>query len=66
MSTGEAAHPAETSMGNWASKYQLSMFHTAGEGPGGTLGAHTFTCGTWYSLLWVTSPTPGGFSHADS
>ena len=21
------------------------MSHTAGEGPGGTLGAHTFTCG---------------------
>ena len=30
--------------------------HTAGEGSGGTSGAHTFFCGTWYSLLWVTSP----------
>ena len=27
-----------------------------GEGPGGTSGAHTFTCETWYSLLQVTSP----------
>ena len=32
----------------------------------GTLGAHTLTCETWYSLLWVTSPVPGGFTSADS
>ena len=31
---------------NRGSKCQLSMSHTAGEGPGGTTGAHTFTCGT--------------------
>ena len=27
----------------------------------GISGAHTFICKTWYSLLQVTSPTPGGF-----
>ena len=39
---------------------QLSMSHIAVEDPGGTLGAHTITCETWYSLLRVTSPAPGG------
>ena len=38
------------------------MSHTAGEGPGETSDVHTFICGTWYSLLQVTSPAPGGFS----
>ena len=32
------------------------MYHIVGEGPYGTLGAHTFTCETWYNLLQVTSP----------
>ena len=36
------------------------MSYTVGEGPGGTSDAHTFTCGTWYSPLRVTSPAPGG------
>ena len=29
---------------NWGSKCQLSTSHTMGEGPGGTLDAHTFNC----------------------
>ena len=60
MSTGEA-------------NAQLSMLGTspcliiiAVEGPGRTLGAHTFTCETWYSLLQVSSPAPGGHSCTDS
>ena len=35
---------------NWGSKYQQSMSHIVSKG---TLGAHTLTCETWYSLLWV-------------
>jgi len=27
-----------------------------------SLNAHTFTCETWHSLLWIVSPTPGGSS----
>ena len=45
---------------------QLSMSHTVGEGPGGTSDAHTFICGTWHSLLRVTSSAPGGLACADS
>ena len=69
MSTGEAVHPAvhQRVPGiNWGIKYQLSMSHTACDGPGGTLGAHTFTCETWHSLLQVTSPATGGLACADS
>ena len=44
----------------------FSQCHTVGEGPGGTLDALTFTGGTWYNLLRVTSPAPGGFSCTDS
>ena len=29
---------------NWGGQCQLSMSHTVGEGPGGTLGAHIFIC----------------------
>ena len=42
------------------------MSRIVGEDPGETLGAHTLTYETWYSLLWVTSPAPGGFTSADS
>ena len=52
MSTGEA-------------NAQLSMSHIAVEDPGKTLGAHTFNCETWYRLLRVTSPAPGGHTWAD-
>ena len=58
VSTGETAHPAVTSMGTLRSKCQLSMSCIVGEDPGGTLGAHTLTCETWYSLLQVTSQYP--------
>ena len=44
---------------NCGSKFHLLMSHTAGEGPDGTLGAHTITYGTWYSLLRATSPSLG-------
>ena len=37
------------------------------ESSGGTLGAPTFTCETWYSLLCVTSPAPGDINlHSSS
>ena len=68
--TGEVAHPAVTSMGTWCKleKQMLSCpyLYIAIVGPGGTSGAHTFTCETWYSLLQVTSPAPGGHACADS
>ena len=64
--TGEAPHLAVTSMGTWEANAQLCMSLIAVEGPGGTLGAHSFTCETWYSLLRVTSPAPGGHACADS
>ena len=47
-------------------KCQLSMSCMVGEDPGGTLGAYALTRETWYSLLWFTSPAPGGIAGADS
>ena len=44
----------------------MLMVHVSHNGPGRTLGAHPIICETWYSLLWVTSLSPGGFSSADS
>ena len=37
---------------NWGTEVnaQLSLSHTVGESPDGTLGVYTFTCGTWYYL----------------
>jgi len=61
VSTGEAAHPAVRSMGTWGSKCQLSMSWMVGEDPGGTLGAHTLTCETWYRqppVMCVSLATP--------
>ena len=69
MPTGDAAHPAVTSMGTWC-KLGKQMLNCpcliVVESPGGTLGAHTFNCETWYSHLWVTSPAPGGHACVDS
>ena len=63
LSTGAAAHRVVTSMGTWyyLRKQMPTVYVSpAGESLDGTSGAHTFTCGTWYSLLWVTSPASGG------
>ena len=56
MPTGKAARLSVTSMGTWCKlgKQMLDcpcMSHMAVEGSGGTSGAHTFTCETWYGLL---------------
>ena len=52
---GEGAHPAVVPGVNWGNsppgvncKYQLSMSHIVGEGPGGTSGTHSFTCEAWH------------------
>ena len=37
-----------------------------GKSPDSTSGAHTFTCETWYSFLWVTNPTTEGIAYTKS
>ena len=53
VSTGEAAHPAVTSMGTWETNAQLFLSHL--------VGSATSPHETWTVLLWVTIPAPGGF-----
>ena len=52
VSTGEATYAAVTSMGTWGAMQNVHVSQL--EDSGGTSGAHTFICETWYNLLWVT------------
>ena len=56
----EAAHPPETPMGNWRSKYHSCLAN--GCSPDGTLCANTTTLGMVQPHLWDNSPIPGGFA----
>ena len=66
MSTGEAAHPAVTSMGTWCKMgKQVSNCPCLTWwcwGHCGTSGFATSLHETWIVLLWVPSPAPRGFA----